>query len=225
MINYNYRFFLKFGRKGHIEALQRKGQIYMNSLSFFRRLPEENLIGDKYEGIIYRRILKDVLCTTQSLRNNFSFKPKEKVYAHPTKKIEGNIYCFYGGHEALLEKNLINKKGYGELNVGDTFCDTEYMAAIINPKEFIERIIQYFTSAGLDFDYGPVKYIDFDNYEGPLNQFSKRKLYEGQNEFRIFVRNDVDRPLNFEIGDLSDICHIALASEHKSLKYRVLDDI
>lgn len=225
MVNYNYRFFLKFGRKEHIEALQRKGHIYMNSLNCFRTLPEENLIGDKFEGIKYIKHLSDVIFTTKNLKRNFSFKSRGLVHAFPTKKIEGNIYCLYGGHETLLEKNYNLEKQYGQLNIGDTFGDTEYMALINNPREFINRIKQHFISAGLHFDYGPVQYIDIDNYEGELNQFSKRKRYEGQNEFRIFVENNIDRPLDFEIGSLSDICTIALTSKHNILRYRVVDDI
>jgi hypothetical protein len=221
--NYNYRFFLKFGRKEHIEAFQKKGQIYMNSLSYFRQLPEENLIGDKYEGIRYLKPLRDTIFTTQNLKKNLSFKSRGIFYAHPTDKIEGNIFCLYGGHEALLEKNFIDKKNYGELNVGDAFSETEYLALINNPREFIKRLEIYFTSAGLEFDYRPVQYIDFDNYEGNLNQFSKRKRYENQNEFRIFVRGDIDRSLYFDIGDLSDICHIALTADHHNIKYTVTD--
>lgn len=54
--DYFYRFFLKFGKKEHIEAFRNKGQIYMNTLDYFRNLPEEGLIGDRFEGLKFQNI-------------------------------------------------------------------------------------------------------------------------------------------------------------------------
>ncbi len=44
--------FLKIGRREHLEALRAQGQVYMNTLSYFRSYYEtDKEHGDKYEGI------------------------------------------------------------------------------------------------------------------------------------------------------------------------------
>src|SRR5690606_31830172 len=123
----------------------------------------------------------------------FTFKSKGVAYAYPTDKIEGNIYCLYGGFEGLLESRLDGEEGL--LPVGDSFGSTEYMAIINNPREFMTRLCQYFDQAGMKYKYSPVNYVDFKNYQGKLNQFYKKKEYEGQNEFRIYVESGGNRPL------------------------------
>ncbi len=217
---YNCRFFLKFGKFEHIEALQKKGQIFMSTLAYFRSLSQENLIGDKYEGITFLKHLENLMFSGVHNGKKFAFESKGIAYAHPTDKIEGNIYCLYGGFEGLLESRLDGDEGF--LPVGDSFGSTEYMAIINDPREFMRRLGQYFNQAGKKHKYSPVNYVDFKSYQGKLNQFYKRKEYEGQNEFRIYVESDGNRPLVFELGDLSDICHIARTDRHLSLRYKVL---
>jgi hypothetical protein len=75
----------------------------------------------------------------------------------------------------------------------------------------------------MEFEHRKVNYINFNEYEGGLDQFSKRIQYVGQNEYRIFVNRGANDYLKFEIGDLSDICHIAKADQNLSLGYRVVD--
>lgn len=218
---YNCRFLLKFGRFEHIEALQKKGQIYMSTLAYFRSLPQENLIGDKYEGITYLKHLENLTFWGEHNGKKFAFKSTDIAYAHPTDKIEGNIYCLYGGFEGLLKSRLDGDEGF--LPVGDSFGSTDYMAIINNPREFMRRLCLYMDQAGMKYMYSPVNYVNFKNYQGKLNQFHKRQEYEGQNEFRIYVESDGNRPLVFELGDLSDICHIGRTDRHLSLRYKVFD--
>jgi len=214
-----YRFFIKFGKKENIEALQ-KGTIYMNCLSFFRTLPEENLIGDKLEGIKSIRCLENVtLDLNIQKRDKITLKSIGSVHIYPTEKYEGNIFCMYGADENLLEKNL--KGNRGRLQLGKSFSDSEYIAFINNPREFIRKIDEYFLQNGQKIEISPVNYIDFSNHKGTLSPFDKREIYRGQNEVRIFVKNNFQRPIMFNIGDISDICHIAPANKHNILEYRV----
>ena len=217
MIHPTYRFFLKFGKRTHIEALRNKGEIYMNTINYFTELPEENLIGDRFEGIRYLKHLKGI---NVKIPNNI-LTYKRNIYAYPKSRFKGHLFCLYGGDEKLLEKNLI--VDYGELDLRSSFSNTEYMAIINKPNEFIRRLEIHFNSNGWEFEHRNVDYINFDEYEGPLDQFSKRKQYEGQNEYRIFVNRGSNDYLKFEIGDLSDICHIAKADQNLKLGYRVVE--
>ncbi|MGK6352230.1 hypothetical protein [Parapedobacter sp. DT-150] len=221
MAEYKYRFFLKFGKHEHIESLREKGQIYMNTLDSIRKLPQETLIGDKYEGIVFLKHLKDAIISGKQGNKKFSFAMKGIAHAYPTEKIEGNIYCLYGGDENLLEKHY--KDDHGILPLGDTFASTEYMAVINNPREFIRRLVTHLEMAGFNPTYFPVRYLDYDKYEGKLDQFCKRKKYEGQNEFRIYVENNNNKPLNFEIGDLSNLCYIGRTDAHLNLRYKAFN--
>lgn len=218
---YKYRFFLKFGKREHIEAFQKKGQIFMSTLECFRKLPEENLIGDKFEGI---QFIKQVMNVNISMDVNGKRTPilRDGIgQMYPTNRVDGNIYCLYGGDENILEKYY--KKDHGMLPLGSIFGSTEFFAAIINPKQFLQRICDYLDLASLNYKYAPIEYLDYESYEGKLNQFHKRMKYKDQNEFRIYVENLTNSPLVFEIGDLSDICHIGNTKEHLNLKYRAIE--
>jgi len=219
---YKYRFFLKFGKKEHIEAFQKKGQIYMNTLGYFRTLPEENLIGDRLEGIQFLKQLRNINVTLDINGNRTSILQDGVGQMYPTNMVNGNIYCIYGGDEIILEKYY--KKDHGELPLGPIFGSTEYIAAITDPKQFLQRILGYLELTSLKYKYQPIEYLDYKLYEGKLNQFHKRIKYKGQNEFRIYVENLVNQPLIFEIGDLTDICHIAKTKDHLNLKYRAIED-
>lgn len=218
---YNYRFLLKFGKQEHIEALQKKGQIYMNTMAYFRKLPEETLIGDSYEGIQFIMQLKNLSISFKSGEKSIPFLKNGIGNMYPTNKIEGNIYCMYGADEDTLVEYY--KDDHGILPLGCTFRDIEYMAAINNPKEFMRRLTDHLDMAGHKYKYAPVEYLDYGTYEGALNQFHKRKKYEGQNELRVYVENWRDMPLSIEIGDLSDICQIGKAQDHLNLRYRAVN--
>lgn len=215
--NYKYRLFLKFGKKEHIEAFQKKGEICMNTLEDFRKLPEENLIGDKLEGIKFLKQLGQVDITLKIPNKNTLLLPNCVARMYPNDKIEGNIYCLYGADENILEKNY--KSDHGILPLDSAFGSREYVAFIINPKEFIQRIINHLDATSLYYKYNPVEYLDYNRYEGKLNQFHKRIEYKNQNEFRIYVKNLINERLIFKIGDLSDICEIGLTKDHLNLKY------
>lgn len=217
--NQNYRFFLKFGKKEHIEALQ-KGDVFMNTLAYFQTAPEENLIGDKFEGIKHLLGFRDLTLNIAYKGKDIIFKSVGTVYAHPTERYEGNIYCLYGAHEQMLESRL--KDNLGELPIGNVFGDCEYFAIINNPKEFVRRIEVFCASAGYNMVIKGVNYIDFNTYQGVMTPFVKRDLYKGQNEIRIFIENDIGKSLAFNIGDISDICTIASTKGHEYLKYKTM---
>ncbi|WP_277680212.1 hypothetical protein [Gracilibacillus dipsosauri] len=192
----------------------------MNTLDYFRTLPQERLIGDKYEGIKYLKQLNGGKFTFKHNEKEF-FLVNQRAHAYPTDKTECNIYCLYGGDENLLERYY--RRDHGILPLGETFHSMEYMAVINNPKEFMRRLILYLEMAGFYPKYSPVQYYDKNKYQGKLDQFCKSKEYEGQNEFRIYVENMNNKYMHFEIGDLSDICHIARTEPHLNLRYEAFD--
>ena len=51
MANHTIQMFLKFGQKEHITDLYRNGTIFMNAIQYFRKMEDDELRGDPYEGI------------------------------------------------------------------------------------------------------------------------------------------------------------------------------
>lgn len=210
-IQKNYRFLIKFGEREHMEALQR-GDIYMNTLAYFRTQPEEDLIGDILEGITSFYSFKNAPFTVNKI------KMIGDLNMHPTDRYQGNIFCMYGGDEDLLEQNLVGTKG--TLPIGETF-KSPYFAIINNPKVFYHKIEAYSQLAGYSVKAGQVNYLNYEKHQQKLTPFCKRERYKDQNEFRIFIANDLDKTLEFNIGDISDICHIGAVTEHNNLEYAI----
>jgi hypothetical protein len=79
--------------------------------------------------------------------------------------------------------------------------------AILNPKEFLDRVVKYAKTNSISFESKVVEYVDGNTYNGEMGIFRKMKEYELQNEIRFAVYN---RPAPFKmmLGSLKDISGI-----------------
>lgn len=217
--NYRYRFFIKFGKLEHLENFRNRGQLYFNTMDNFRSMPEENLIGDPFEGITNIKQFGEGELTIKHEGKDLKLLVNN-MFEYPTTQINGNIFCLYGADEKHLEQFLI--KNEGNLPLTNVCKDYEHMLFINNPKGFMEKLTNRLELTGYKYRYGPVKYIDFNKHQGPLDQFCKRIKYKDQNEVRIWLENDLKVPITLEIGDISEFCTISRTENHNNLKFKVI---
>ena len=109
-----------------------------------------------------------------------------------------------------ISKNLDDK----DMQFGDTFL------VIFNPKEFLSRIDKAMKRNNLYYKWGLVNYYDDQNQEGELGIFYKSNKFKHQNEFRIFVENELKSPLILNIGNIEDICEIFKIEEFKRCRFK-----
>ena len=86
--------------------------------------------------------------------------------------------------------------------MGDSFL------VINNPKQFMDRITKRLEKTDFEFNYGIVNYYDETQDQKNLTLFHKPKSFEYQKEFRILLKSNLTEPIEFDIGNLTDIAEI-----------------
>lgn len=206
---------LKLGQKEHMNALYEKGEIYMQTASYFRSI-EENADGrgDKHECV-------SEYYSANSLNNNKftlihpKFAPIELSKEDGTRFVtidyhcpdKTNIYSLcYTNFNIIKSKNSI----ISDLNFAD---EKDYVVLIHNPKEFISRILKEINKT-TPFAYASkVEYIDECNFGGEVGFFKKFQKYEHQSEFRIVAQFNDSAVRKFYIGSISDIAIHPISKE------------
>lgn len=206
---------LKFGKKKHMHSLITKGEIFLNTRRFYADI-EDIEIGDYWEGI-------DAIRQTSRISISHMNKVHWKTLALDTpvgicdnSKAKGNVYCTYG-----VRLNHFNEKPFLHIvptAVTRRFGDT--MVLIGKPTEFLNRIQARLAKLGHSFESRFVQYYNDKEIDGVVNPFQKRNILSHQSEYRIFVVNNIDKPIKITIGSIEDIAQII---NGKMIKY-VLDE-
>lgn len=201
-------FFLKFGKAQHILDLQKKGRMFFNTISYFTKFEDENLRGDKLEDVIEIDYIGDAQISLKPVdAPDSDFKSLNgfnvTMFKRPLSPT-GNLFCVYAIDVA---KEPVNKK----LRVQKRVLDFgNYCLFISDPHELIRRTRRALESLHTPFSHRFVEYLDLSKHKGPKTVFQKDLAYNYQQEFRIFIKTDQDKPVTIDIGDLSDIsfvCH------------------
>ncbi|MCB0430653.1 MAG: hypothetical protein H6585_13330 [Flavobacteriales bacterium] len=198
-----YMMFIRVGKNSHIDALQRKGEIYCNTTKFFRNLEEKETVqGDTNEN---RSIIKQV----SNVEILIDGKPIAKAHSaqlyadHPNS--DGNIYCLYGVNSNQADTAMTGRQ---KISIDPRVMNFGTSALLIyNPQEFKFRIESTLNSLSKEFHFSSVKYYDPKSYEGGLGPFCKSEDYKYQQEVRLWIPSDMDQPFKFSIGDISDISY------------------
>lgn len=187
-ISITIRKLLKIGKRENIEKLLYHGDVYMRHFNDFRKEDiEDNLRGDFAE------------CLAWSPFSNFRFPSfgKQKITIKKAKINEdldgSHIYSMF-----MLDDDFWQgKKKIPEriLEFGDT-------ALIINPKEFVQRVK---STEKLQIQDGIVDYYNEPLIPKRIDEFSKRKDYEFQNEYRFITKLNTNDPKHHFVGSLEDI--------------------
>jgi len=196
--DYTIVMFLKFGKPDDITDLYENGTIYMNSIQSFRKIEDDCLRGDRYEGVSSIMNSTDgyieVLGKKINLVNVHVPESREIVF--------GNIYCLYC------------VSSFGFTTPADFKIDEKvrefgsHCLVIFQPGEFLSRIEQKLNLMAWTYRTGFVEYYDKHTVNGKIHVFQKPREYEYQKEFRIYVAREFITPLVFEIGSLKDIAQI-----------------
>ncbi len=199
------KLFLKFGKLKHIKDLYENGTVFLNSIQHFRKLEDNGLRGDIYEGI---SSLLNLPFGEFEIKNlNYKGKYVSTQIRESYKEVVGNIYSLY----AVSSKGFPNPLEFKIDNRNSEFGS--HCLMIKNPPLFFNRIEQELKNSKLKFRHGFVKYYDASKTNGEITLFQKQLEYEYQKEFRFYIERESIEPLILNIGSLKDIAEIYESNE------------
>ncbi|MBJ2175545.1 hypothetical protein JBL43_14935 [Aureibaculum sp. A20] len=208
--------FVKFGQKEHIEGLQNKGLLYLNTVDFFKKLEsEQGARGDFLEGASE---IKNIYEQDESI---LTINPggKDEIHLNLTKA-QIRQFFNYKGNIFSLFSIFNNKKETQEIEFEKSmksFGDTALI--ITNVSEFLKRVKLELDRQKYKFDWRLVDYYNENERNlKELNIFSKASTFQNQNEFRIYVENVNNKPLKIEIGSIKEISYIVESEKLTKLK-------
>jgi hypothetical protein len=201
-------FFLKFGKAQHILDLQQQGLLFFNPISYFTKVEDEQLRGDKLEDVTEinyigdaRIDLKQVSAPDSEYKWMNAFNVT--MFKRPETPI-GNLFCLY-----VID--VFNQPQDSKITVPKKMLDFgNFCLFIHNPHEFMRRVRAKLLELNLSFAHDMVEYRDLKRHKGRKTVFQKDLNYSYQQEFRIFIENKIDSSVSIKVGDLSDIssiCH------------------
>ncbi len=204
------------------------GNLYANRLSHFKRIEDEDVRGDKYEGAI----LRDINHLIVMPRHRTTGRILDTIHI-PERNLQGpmvirtsnverfHVFCMSSAYvpdedtETLSQTRpdeidyiLTGPKGIREFG--------RHAVVITRPKAFIRRVETAAKLRGIDLQSGLVNY--YDEQRGTPAEphdkniiFNKRDKYARQQEFRFaFDTGDAGvEPLILNVGDLGKMAHRA----------------
>jgi hypothetical protein len=196
---------LKFGRAEHIEKFVGKGELYMNTLAYFKNLERKEEAdahrADPHEGSDYCLPPGTKLfCQQGSEWQEIPSILTMTVAKESTQRT--NIFCMYTLWQScrFIDERI--------LKWGDS------LACITNGNEFGRRVETAARCAGVKLGRRSlVQYVDEKTYHGEMGPFRKFSTHDYQREYRIAITADTGEPYRLMVGDLSDIAFIGKTSE------------
>lgn len=195
-MTHTIKLLLKFGSEENILDLYENGTIFMNPIEYFRKIDDEELRGDKYEGV--SRIINSLPGTIKikGIEREFNF-----IKAHIRESYDellGNIYSLYAISSKGFSSPLDYKFDERNLRFGT------HGLIIKNLPLFFKRIENEFKKNNYTFHHGFVEYYDKDEVNRKISLFEKPLEFEHQKEFRFYVENDKIEPIKIQIGSLKN---------------------
>lgn len=202
---YHIVSFLKFGRQEHMLEFLQNGIIYMNPLSYFKNIEDNNLRGDNYEGVhqIWNPPAGKFKIPALNHEGNYLSMHLKESYENTLGNIL-SLYCISSyGFETPKDFHIDERiKDFGS-----------HCVLIKDIPEFLSRIESQLNLSGLKYNKNFVEYYDKNDINGHITVFQKPSEFEYQKEFRFYIeRNDI-LPLILKIGDLRDIAEIFSAKD------------
>jgi hypothetical protein len=217
---------LKFGKREHIESLQR-GNLYLNNYDFFRKLEKES--GKKGQGDAHdvSLIINNVEFELQNPETSQVILKgtAQNTILESKEDYERHLHCLTGITSNLLE--VIENDGENakvRLKLPDELREkaTEDFGgyvAFINSGPFIDRIKEYCKQHGILFFGNMVRYIDMSiNHSNRIKAFNENDVsiyfekdvfFKFQNEYRLLFPEIIsDVPETLQLGSLEGIVNI-----------------
>lgn len=188
-------FLLKFGKEEHIKNLLKKGEIYMNTIQWFRNY-EKDGIGDIYEGATEVKNIKNAKLTLKIPNNPITFKKSNVQLRMHHKGHIGNIFSTYAISTLLLRRKQIHRIDK-RMEVFGTHC-----LIIRDVHQFLDSVSNRLTEMGLKYSHNIVRYKNLKKNNHKLTLFEKTHLLSYQKEHRIIAWTEKESILKFEIGSI-----------------------
>lgn len=218
MSEHKYFALLKFGKLEHLQALRDKGHIHCKPITYFGDLEDECHRGDPLEKVNYLHNLDGAKIRIKDVdAPDSEYKLLGTAHTGVLQKSyevsPGNLFCTYSFR---LDKDQLNKEFVIPeecLKLGDHYL------VIKDFEEFIKRAGQRLSDLNYSARHAFVGYKDFSKFTGTKTVFEKDITFAFQKEFRIFITNPTDLPLDIEIGSLEDISEICAIDGEHTIKF------
>lgn len=194
--------FMKRSQPEFIQNLFKKGEIYINRISYFHNCDNNPERTDTEEGSEFRTYVGQAevkICEVGLDINKYghSFQSMD-VRMNQFGTEFGNIYSM----SALFQDKIDNDNPEFTIDIGSF---GESLIIIHHPQVFLERLCRGLKLAGFSrASWRRVAYYP-DTYSGQVGIFKKRDVYSHQNEFRIHIPNEKNEIIKLQIGSLEDI--------------------
>jgi len=211
-------FKAKFGKKEHLEQLQKEGIVYCNTLKYFTEVEDGQIRGDAHENSFdFKTYDKPRLQIKPANDPDAEYKDVNVTWLQKVTRNSdpyGNLYCLYC-------VDMTNAGSQGQISVDEKNKDFgSYVLVFLNSEIFEERLYKELKKRDLKYHFGHVSYIDLKKHNGRKTLFQKDTKYSYQNEYRIFIENPIQDTLILKIGELSDISIIYEFDTFKQLYYK-----
>lgn len=212
-MEHTIKLFLKLGSEKNILDLLENGTIYMNTIEYFRKLEDEELRGDKYEGV--SRVINSLPGTLKIPGIDREFNYVKVHLKESYKKVLGNIYSLY----AISSKGFPNPLDFKFDERNLRFGTQGVM--IKDLPLFFNKIENELKKNNLKFSHGFVDYYDKEEVSKEITLFEKPLEFEHQKEFRFYVENDKIKPIKIQIGSMKDYAEILKIEDILELKLEI----
>ena len=212
-MQYTIKLFLKLGSEENILDLFENGTIYMNTIEYFRKVEDEELRGDKYEGV--SKVINSLPGTFKIPGIDREFNYIKVHLKESYKEVLGNIYSLYAISSKGFPNPLDFKFDERNLRFGT------HGVMIKDLPLFFNKIENELKKNNLKFNHGFVDYYDKEEVSREITLFEKPLEFEHQKEFRFYVENDKIKPIKIQIGSMKDYAEILKIEDILELKLEV----
>jgi hypothetical protein len=204
-------FLAKFGRLAHLEQLQR-GNVYMKTLGYFRKLDASRGWGDPWEGMTAHLQPQTTRLFVRTEVKTWALPLASPVLLHNFGYEQHHLLCLASVHdehaEAFFERGapVFSPKFFEN-------DDEKSHVLLLQVRPFLERLSQGASAAGKSFLKGLVTYFDGESFDGELSPFHKNSALKWQQEFRVLFEPSGGETLTLQIQSLEDISVIVPARD------------
>lgn len=191
---------IKVGEARFMKKLLEDGEVYMQTTTHFRELENwkddcSDGRGDTYEGVDVVVQAEEINIAETTIKNISPIRGKF------SNNNDGLIYSTYG----VFDGTLLD----GNLTIPDEMKKMGDAAIVIyDPMIFLDRCASYIKNMGGKLMAGSVTYYDENTGDYTMCPWLKRKRFEYQSEYRLFIPCGNRNPLLLRLGSIEDIAEM-----------------
>jgi len=193
----------KLGSREHLELLLHRGHIYMQPLSRFQRMEEDEVRADRDDGLYAFRRLSNA---TLSIEHEGAWRRlgviDGEMRSSDAQLGDVNVFCMYAIKPSQIDEKLACVIDPRVEAFGDSYL------ALRDPMQFFARVRERVHALGFPLHGSLVEYVDRANYSGHMGPFRKFREYAYQQEWRMALATRTGQPYTLEVGSLADIAQI-----------------